>query len=263
VPRWLAQCQIPSERPWLSSPEETAVARNPEIVREMFDRVARRYDLANHLLSFGCDFSWRRRAAEIVGDWEPACVLDLATGSGDLALVLQRKFSTVQVVGLDFSSAMLALARRKGVRHLIAGDAIQLPLADQSFDVVTVAFGLRNMRDWGEALREMRRVLTSVGHLLVLDFSLPQCPIWRFLHRFYLHRIMPLASAMVTRERKAYQYLGASIENFPSGRAMCELIEASGFKNATAEPLSGGIVTIYTAEAGHPERSRGIPKKLP
>src|ERR1700757_774824 len=88
VPRWLAQCQIPSERPWLSSPEETAVARNPEIVREMFDRVARRYDLANHLLSFGCDFSWRRRAAEIVGDWEPACVLDLATGSGDLALVL-------------------------------------------------------------------------------------------------------------------------------------------------------------------------------
>jgi len=240
----------------LSSPEETALARDPEIVRKMFDRVARRYDLANHLLSFGRDFSWRRRAAEIVAGWNPACVLDLATGSGDLALAIQRKLSTVQVVGLDFSNAMLALSRRKGVRHLIAGDAAQLPLANQSFDVVTVAFGLRNMRDWGEALLEVRRVLTSAGHLLVLDFSLPQHLIWRSLHRFYLHRIMPLASALITHERKAYRYLGASIENFPGGPAMCDLIEANGFKNAVAEPLTGGIVTIYTAQlAGHPERN--------
>jgi demethylmenaquinone methyltransferase/2-methoxy-6-polyprenyl-1,4-benzoquinol methylase len=232
----------------LSSPEETALARDPEVVREMFDRVARRYDLANHLLSFGRDFSWRGRAADIVAAWDPACVLDLATGSGDLALAIQRKLSTGQVVGLDFSNAMLALARRKGVRHLIAGDAVQLPLANQSFDVVTVAFGLRNMRDWGEALREMRRTLTSAGHLLVLDFSLPQHPIWRSLHRIYLHRVMPFASALITREKRAYQYLGASIENFPGGRAMCDLIEANGFRNAVAEPLTGGIVTIYTAD---------------
>ena len=244
----LARSHVPSERPWLSSPEEIALARDPEIVREMFDRVARRYDLANHLLSFGCDFSWRRRAAEIVAGWNAACVLDLATGSGDLALMIQRKLSTVEVVGLDFSNAMLALARRKGVRHLVAGDAAQLPLANQSFDVVTIAFGLRNMRDWGEALGEMRRVLTSTGHLLILDFSLPRHPIWRLLHRFYLHRIMPFASVLITREKKAYQYLGASIENFPSGPAMCNLIEASGFKNAIAEPLSRGIVTIYTAD---------------
>ena len=142
---------------------------------------------------------------------------------------------------------MLALARRKGVRHLIAGDAVQLPLANQSFDLVTIAFGLRNMRDWSGALREMQRVLTSTGHLLVLDFSLPPHPIWRSLHRFYLHRIMPFASALITQERKAYQYLGASIENFPSGRAMCDLIEANGFKDVVAELLSGGIVTIYTA----------------
>ena len=112
------------------------------------------------------------------------------------------------------------------------------------------------MRDWGEALREMRRVLTSTGHLLVLDFSLPQRPVWCSLHRFYLHRIMPFASALITHERKAYQYLGASIENFPSGPAMCDLIEANGFKNAVAELLSGGIVTIYTAQAaGHPKHS--------
>ena len=226
----------------------------------MFDRVARRYDLANHLLSFGCDFAWRKRAAEIVSGWNPACVLDLATGSGDLALAIQRKLSAVEVVGLDFSAAMLALARRKGVRQLIAGDAAKLPLANQSFDVVTIAFGLRNIRDWDAALREMQRVLTSAGHLLVLDFSLPRHSIWRFLHRFYLHRIMPFASALITRERKAYQYLGASIENFPSGPAMCALIETGGFRNAAAEPLTGGIVTIYTAQAaGHSERGVAKP----
>src|SRR5438105_6746963 len=108
----------------------------------MFDRVARRYDLANHLLSFGRDFFWRRRAAEIVAGWSPACVLDVATGSGDLALALARKLADAQVVALDFSSAMLALARGKGVRQTITGDAVQMPLANQSFDAVTVAFGL-------------------------------------------------------------------------------------------------------------------------
>src|SRR5437588_10579248 len=107
----LAQWQVPSERPWLSSPEETALSRDPEVVREMFDHVARRYDLANHLLSFGRDFFWRRRAAEIVAQWNPACVLDLATGSGDLALALQDHTSRAEIVGLDFSNAMLALAR--------------------------------------------------------------------------------------------------------------------------------------------------------
>jgi len=222
----------------------------------MFDRVARRYDLANHLLSFGRDFFWRRRAAEIVAKWNPACVLDLATGSGDLALALQDKIPRAQIVGLDFSSAMLTLARSKGVRQLIAADAAQLPLAEQSFDAITIAFGLRNVRDWTAALREIRRVLTSAGHLLVLDFSRPPKPVLRFLYRFYLRRILPLASALITREKEAYQYLGSSIENFPSGRAMCDLIEASGFQNAIAEPLTGGIVTIYAAEVQLPPSQR-------
>src|SRR5438094_7220463 len=100
----------------------------------MFDRVTRRYDLANHLLSFGCDFAWRRRAAEIVAGWNPACVLDLATGSGDLALVLQCRLLSAQIVGLDFSHPMLLLARRKGVHRTIVGDAVQMSLANQSFD---------------------------------------------------------------------------------------------------------------------------------
>jgi demethylmenaquinone methyltransferase/2-methoxy-6-polyprenyl-1,4-benzoquinol methylase len=230
----------------------------------MFERVARRYDLANHVLSFGRDIFWRRRAAEIVAGWNPACVLDLATGSGDLALALQYKISSAQIVGVDFSSAMLALARDKGVRHLMAADIAQLPLAEQSFDAVTIAFGLRNLRDWAAALREIRRVLTSRGHLLVLDFSLPPKPILHFLYRFYLRLILPLVSAIITREKQAYQYLGASIENFPSGRAMCDLIEAGGFQDANAEPLTGSIVTIYTAEASsHPERQSRDPAAFP
>lgn len=179
--------------------------------------------------------------------WPPAAAISLA---------LQHKISRAQIVGLDFSDGMIARARRKGVRHLIAADVAQLPLAEQSFDAVTIAFGLRNMRDWAAALRGMRRVLTSAGHLLVLDFSLPPKPILHFLYRFYLRQILPFASAIITREKKAYQYLSASIEKFPSGRAMCDLIEASGFQNAAAEPLTGGIVTIYTAaNARHPERS--------
>ena len=129
-------------------------------------------------------------------------------------------------------------------------DALKLPLADQSFDAVTIAFGLRNMRDWAGALRELRRVLTQSGHLLVLDFSLPQNSSIRAVYRFYLHRILPRVCAVLTRDKTAYEYLGASIENFPNSRAMCDLIEANGFTNTTATPLTAGIVTLYTAETG-------------
>jgi demethylmenaquinone methyltransferase/2-methoxy-6-polyprenyl-1,4-benzoquinol methylase len=236
-----------SERPRLTSPEENAVSRDPDSVRQMFSRIADRYDLANHFLSAGCDFHWRKRAAEIVAGWNPPCVLDLATGSGDLALALQRRLTRAEITGADFSPEMLVLARAKGVRRTVKADALQLPFAAQSFDAVTVAFGLRNMRDWAAALREMRRVLTSSGHLLVLDFSLPRHRLLRAVYRVYLHKLVPRLCALLTRNKTAYEYLGASIENFPSGRAMCELVNANGFSGATAEPLTGGIVNIYTA----------------
>lgn len=213
----------------------------------MFSRISPRYDLANHILSAGCDFLWRNRAVEIVKEWNSACVLDLAAGSGDLALTLQRKLPRAQIVAADFSPEMLAIARRKGVRTTIVADALRLSFADQSFDAVTVAFGLRNMRDWSLALAEMHRVLTSRGRLLVLDFSLPPHRVLRAFYRFYLHRILPRLCALITNDRAAYEYLGASIENFPSGRAMCDLINNSGFANAAADPLTGGVVTIYTA----------------
>jgi demethylmenaquinone methyltransferase/2-methoxy-6-polyprenyl-1,4-benzoquinol methylase len=210
----------------------------------MFDRIARRYDLANHLLSAGLDFRWRGRAAELVRQWHPRRVLDLATGSGDLALTIAKKLPGAEITGADFSPEMLAVARAKGLSSTVVADALHMPFSDESFDVVTVAFGLRNMENWHAALRDMARVLTAGGHLLVLDFSLPRGML-RPIYRAYLHHILPRIAGLVTGEKGAYQYLGVSIEKFPNGAAMCALLEQSGFPDATAEPLSGGIVTIY------------------
>jgi demethylmenaquinone methyltransferase/2-methoxy-6-polyprenyl-1,4-benzoquinol methylase len=212
----------------------------------MFGRIAQRYDLANHLLSGGVDFLWRRRAAKIVEQWQPARVLDLASGSGDLALAIQRRLPLATIVAADFSSEMLVVARRKGVRETVLADALTLPFEAESFDCVTVAFGLRNMADWKLALCEMARVLRSNGRLLVLDFSLPARPL-RPVYRFYLHRCLPILASLVTGQRAAYDYLGGSIERFPSGDEMVRLIEESGFAAASARPQTGGIATIYTA----------------
>jgi demethylmenaquinone methyltransferase/2-methoxy-6-polyprenyl-1,4-benzoquinol methylase len=222
-------------------------AVEPERVRTMFGAIARRYDLANHLLSCGFDFYWRKHAARIVASWRPNKILDLATGTGDLALVLQRQLSDAEIVGADFSDEMLVIAKRKGVRQTVVADAMELPFANSSFDCVTIAFGLRNLTDWEAALREMARVLVTHGHLLVLEFSLPRLSILRGIYRFYLHRCMPVIGSFLTRRKSAYDYLGESIENFPGGDAMLGLMKTAGFGDTQAKPLSYGIVTIYTA----------------
>src|SRR6266542_1302284 len=227
----------------------SSIATHPERVRKMFGSIAARYDLANHLLSCGIDFSWRKRAAEIVASWRPNEIVDLASGTGDLALALQKKLPGAEIVAVDVLPEMLELAKRKGVHQTVVADAMKLPFVDGSFDCVSVAFGLRNMEDWGKALREMSRVLRANGHLLVLEFSLPTVSILRIIYRFYLHRCLPLLGSFLTRKKSAYDYLGDSIEVFPSGHAMIDLIEASGFKHVTLKPLSYGIVTIYTAQS--------------
>jgi demethylmenaquinone methyltransferase/2-methoxy-6-polyprenyl-1,4-benzoquinol methylase len=222
------------------------VSRDPDAVRAMFGRIARRYDLANHVLSGGADFLWRRRATKIVTGWRPRDVLDLATGSGDLALSLQRGLPEATITAADFSPEMLGIARRKGLAKTVLADALQLPFESGSFDCATVAFGLRNMADWDRALGEMSRVLRNRGHLLVLDFSIPTGAL-RPAYRFYLHYCLPPLAWIVTGDKAAYDYLGGSIEKFPSGAAMVELIERNGFTMAAAEPLTGGIATVYTA----------------
>jgi len=213
----------------------------------MFGAIATRYDLANHLLSCGIDFYWRARAAQIVEAWQPRTIADLATGTGDLALALQKKLPHAELTGVDFLPEMLELARRKGVRRLVLADAMKLPFDDGSFDCVTIAFGLRNLENCSAALTEMWRVLNAGGHLLVLEFSLPTTAILRAAYRFYLHRCLPLLGSFLTQKKSAYDYLGDSIEEFPSGDVMSELMRATGYVSPTFECLTGGIVTIYTA----------------
>jgi demethylmenaquinone methyltransferase/2-methoxy-6-polyprenyl-1,4-benzoquinol methylase len=213
----------------------------------MFGSIAARYDIANHLLSCGIDFSWRERAARIVTDWHPHSVADLATGTGDLALALQKKLPDAEITGVDFLPEMLERAKQKGLRQPVLADAMNLPFSDGSFDCVTIAFGLRNLENWTAALGEMSRVIKGNGHLLVLEFSLPTTPVLRALYRFYLHRCLPLFGSFLTGEKNAYDYLGDSIEEFPSGDAMCQLMVENGFTSPTFKPLTGGIVTIYTA----------------
>jgi len=215
----------------------------------MFGAIARRYDLANHTLSCGTDFYWRKCAANMVASWRPRKIVDLATGTGDLALAVQKKLPDAEVTGVDFVPEMLELARRKGVRETILADAMNLPFPDASFDCVTIAFGLRNMENWRDALVEMSRVLKRDGRLLVLEFSMPTVSIVHTIYRFYLHRCLPLLGSFLTRKKSAYDYLGDSIEEFPSGHAMIDLIEASGFKHVTLQPLSYGVATIYTAQS--------------
>src|SRR5438876_848697 len=158
---------------------KSSITTQPERVRQMFGSIARRYDLANHVLSCGADFYWRSHAAQIIARWTPENIVDLATGTGDLAVAMRKKSPNAEIVAVDVLAEMLELAKKKGVQRTIMADAMRLPLADSSFDCVTVAFGLRNMENWSGALREMARVLTANGHLLILEFSLPQSLIFR------------------------------------------------------------------------------------
>src|SRR5947209_3715770 len=182
--------------------------RSPEAVRAMFGSIARRYDLANHVLSCGCDFLWRRRAANIVAGWNPKNVLDLAAGTGDLALALEKVLTDSEIVAADFSEEMLAIAQTKGVKKIVVADALALPFENGSFDCLTIAFGLRNIKDWSAALRQMSRVLNDNGHLLIMEFSLPQTPVIKPTYRFYLHRVIPILGSLLTGEKSAYDYLG-------------------------------------------------------
>lgn len=216
-------------------------------VKQAFAGIARRYVLANHVLSLGIDVLWRRRTAGLVAKLAPERILDLATGSGDLAETMQASCPNAWVLGADFSVPMMREAQRRRLQKLVAADGMKLPFCEGGFDVVTVAFGLRNMASWPEGVREMLRVLRPGGALFVLDFSLPKLPGIRQAYLFYLKHVMPRIAGWITGERAAYEYLCSSIEKFPSGRKMEELMLSCGFSSVESFRFSFGIASLYKA----------------
>lgn len=222
--------------------------QDPGYVRDAFARIADRYVTTNHVLSLGTDILWRRKVARMVRRWKPSRILDVATGTGDLALEIQDVCPEAEIVGSDFCAEMLEHASARGLGKTLVADAMDLPFDDSRFDVVTVAFGLRNMENYDGAIREMRRVLRPGGHLLVLDFSVPE-GVLRRPYQWYLHRILPKLAGWLTREKDAYEYLGGSIEQFPMGEAMVDLIGQAGFAEVDAIPLTFGVASIYTGKA--------------
>ena len=213
-------------------------------VRDAFARIADRYVLTNHVLSCGVDIWWRKVVTARIRKWKPQRLLDVASGTGDLALEIQDQCPDCEVIASDFCAEMLAHASSRGMQKTVVADALNLPFPEQSFAVVTVAFGLRNMADYPSALSEMRRVLKPGGRLLILDFSLPD-GILRTPYRFYLHHVLPRMAGVLTGQKDAYEYLGGSIEQFPSGAGMTSLLESCGYENPDATPLTFGVVTVY------------------
>jgi demethylmenaquinone methyltransferase / 2-methoxy-6-polyprenyl-1,4-benzoquinol methylase len=227
--------------------ESVFTQKEPNTIQHLFARIAHRYDLANSLLSLGCDSLWRANVGARVKSWTPSAILDLATGSGVLAQELKRQIPAARVVGADFCAPMLTFARRRGIAELVVADGLALPFQDGRFDVVTMAFGLRNMASYDVALSEAQRVLRPEGHLVILDFSLPNPPL-RTLYRIYLHHVLPVLAGWLTGEPDAYHYFAGTIESFPKGEAMLELLCRCAFLNCDARPLSMGIVTVYTGQ---------------
>lgn len=220
---------------------------DPAFVHAAFSAIAEKYVTANHILSCGVDVLWRQRVVQRVAEWKPRNLLDIATGTGDLALAITRALPEVDVLGTDFCQPMLDVAVRRGLSKVLEADALHLPLPDDSFDAATVAFGLRNMADYPAALREFLRILRPGGHLLVLDFSMPE-GIFLPFYRAYLHRVLPGIARLVTGNSGAYTYLGDSIEAFPAGKDFLNLLSNCGYTAPTCLPLTLGIASLYTAE---------------
>lgn len=223
----------------------------------MFARIARRYDRGNRILSGGVDLWWRKCLVGQVAKFAPGKVLDLATGSGDVAFALSHILSPrTLIVGMDFCQPMLDEAELKktfapGPAAKIEfrkGDGLALPLDDKSFDAVTISFGLRNMADRRRSLSEMRRVLRPDGRLYVLEFSQPQR--WlRPLYYFYIRHILPNIAGWVTGDRAAYVYLNKTIAEFPGASSLAKEIAAAGFKDVRVKRLTFGIVALHEAQA--------------
>ena len=227
-----------------------------EEVREMFDNIAPKYDMLNHTLSAGIDKIWRRKVVNIVKRLKPQMVADIATGTGDLAISIAKRVKGVKVMGIDPSKGMLEVAKKKVNEASLAesitlevGSAEQLSsISDNTFDAVTVAFGVRNFGNLEQGLKEIFRVLRPGGSVVILEFSNPTNPIISRLYKWYSHKILPRIGGAISKDRSAYEYLPASVDEFPQPKRFTEILTQVGFSDSRARSLSFGIAQIYTAK---------------
>ena len=217
--------------------------------------IAPTYDRLNHILSLSIDKLWRRRVVRLVRRMKPSRIMDLATGTGDLAITLARRLPKAHIMGVDLSENMLAVAaekvRRRGLDDHIAlyqGEAEHLDVGDGVVDVVTVAFGVRNFSDIDTSLQEIKRSLSEGGHIVILEFSTPRNPIVRYLYRLYSNHIMKPVGGLVSKDRKAYDYLPDSIEEFPDPERFLDIMRRAGFQQCRRHALSFGSAQIYIGQ---------------
>jgi len=224
-------------------------------VRSMFNNIAGKYDFLNRLLSLGIDKGWRKKAISLIKQKEKPQILDVATGTGDLAIELLRKHPNAKVIGLDLAVKMLEIGREKASRQKLGdqlefmeGDAEHLPFDDNTFDSITVAFGVRNFESPEAGLKEMRRVLKPEGQLIILEFSKSKFPLFNQLFNLYFKYILPQIGRLISKDGKAYKYLYDSVQAFPSGNEFVELMNRSGYQNGQHIPLTLGVCSIYYGE---------------
>ncbi len=223
---------------------------------QMFNAISPRYDFLNHLLSFGLDIVWRKKLTQFAPARAQLKLLDLATGTADVILsFFKHNKNIASAVGIDLAEKMLKLGQAKieqaGLAdqvNLQIGNAAKLQFHPESFDLITMSFGIRNATDASQVLREIHRVLKKDGRVLILEFSMPRNPVFRFLHLFYLRIFVPAIGFIFSGHYKAYKYLNQTIETFPYGQEFCGLIEKAGFKNVVAHELLFGVATIYQGD---------------
>ncbi len=221
-------------------------------VAAMFNSIAAKYDFLNHFLSLGIDKLWRRRLVKQLAKSNPRQVLDIATGTGDLAIQLAKHHKSVSITGVDISENMLSIGREKILKRKLEGrinlkqaNSMSLPFADSEFDAAMVAFGVRNFEDLSKGITEIHRVLKAGGNLYVLEFSMPSRFPMRNLYRFYFRKVLPFVGGIVSGSKSAYTYLPESVFAFPEKEKFVEIMANAGFKNCSYKRLTFGVASIY------------------
>lgn len=223
-------------------------------VEHMFDQIAHSYDTLNHRLSWDIDKRWRREAIKKLLPYKPDRILDVATGTGDFAILSAKMLRPSKLIGIDLSEGMMDIGKKKvsteklgNVISFVKGDCLALPFADESFDAVTSAFGIRNFESLDKGLKEMYRVLKKGGALCIIELTTPVCFPMKQLFKIYSHTILPMYGRIISKDKDAYRYLTASIEAFPQGETMVGIIKSAGFNAASFKRMTFGICTIYIA----------------